>query len=69
MMTFSATDIAILDAHTRKTLTVVAEQGRFGTFWAIKDEHGIIEAHTSSYDAYDRLSTVWANHKRYGVAA
>jgi hypothetical protein len=56
MQLFSATDLAIKLAAQRGTLSVEERQGRYGAFWAISDEHGLIEVQLTAADAEDRIN-------------
>jgi len=63
MFTLSATCLAIALADKAGTLHIVEREGRFGTFYAIEDEHGLIEVHNTRKEINDRLTAI-----RYRVA-
>ena len=58
MQTLSATDLAIAIADKAGTLAVTAEQGRFGQFFAISDDRGLIEVAMSASEADLRLAAI-----------
>lgn len=55
MLTLSATDLAIAIAAKAGTLTVTECEGRFGAYWAIEDDHGVIEVALSAEEAAERV--------------
>ena len=52
----SATNVAIRIAKERGTLKVEKATGRFGDYWAISDDHGLIEVAMSEAEAEERVS-------------
>lgn len=55
MLLLSATDIAINRAAKSGALKVVEATGRFGAYWAIEDDHGLIEVALSVEEADERV--------------
>ena len=68
MLLLSATDLAITAAIERGTLTISEEVSeRLGnTFFAISDEHGLIEVHLERADAEERVAALWRANSRVG---
>ena len=61
MRLISATDVAIAQAIKAGTLTVVERPSRFGdTYFAIADEHGLIEVRLTRADVDARLAQIKA---------
>ena len=58
MLTLSATDLAIATAAKNGTLSVTKEAGRFGSYWAISDGHGLIEVALSASEAAERTEDI-----------
>ena len=58
MRLVSATDVAIALALRCDTLRIVERDGRFGAYWSIEDDRGVIEVHLSSEDASTRIATI-----------
>ena len=58
MLLLSSTDLAISLASKNGTLRVTEETGRVGAYWAIQDEHGLIEVALSAEEAADRVAAV-----------
>lgn len=58
MQTLSATDLAIAIAAKAGTLEVTEREGRFGAFWAISDDRGLIEVHLSADEAERRVADI-----------
>lgn len=56
MIAFSSTDLAIRNAAHAGTLVITAHEGRVGPYWAISDEHGLIEVHLTEAEAHDRAA-------------
>ena len=54
MFALSATDVAIRLARQNGTLEIVEREGRFGAYWAICDDHGVIEVHSTAEEANER---------------
>lgn len=54
MLLASATDLAISLAIKAGTLRITEHTGRFGQYWAISDNHGVIEVHNSKAEAEAR---------------
>jgi len=55
MLLLSATDVSIARAAKSGTLKVAEALGRFGPYWAIEDEHGVIEVALSAEEAQERV--------------
>lgn len=55
MLTLSATDLAIRIAAQAGTLRIEECEGRFGPYWAIEDETGLIEVALSAAEAQERV--------------
>ncbi len=55
MILLSATCLAIRVAREKGTLRVTEETGRFGAYWAIQDEHGLIEVALTKAEADERV--------------
>lgn len=55
MLALSATDVAIRLAIETGSLRVTAETGRYGAYWAISDDHGLIEVALSEDEADQRV--------------
>ena len=58
MQTLSATCLAIALASENGTLAVTEQEGRFGPFWAISDDHGLIEVALSADEAESRITDI-----------
>lgn len=58
MKLFSATDAAIALAIKANSLRVVERNGRFGPFWSIEDNFGVIEVALSDAEASSRIATI-----------
>lgn len=58
MRFISITDVAIRNANQRGTLVIREQEGRFGWFAAIEDEHGLIEVADSVAAAHERISSL-----------
>jgi hypothetical protein len=58
MLTLSATCLAIALADQAGTLRIVEREGRFGTFYAIEDEVGLIEVHNERSEISSRLAAI-----------
>ncbi len=56
MLLASATDLAINIAAKSGTLKVTEAVGRFGPYWAIEDDHGVIEVALSAEEAQERVA-------------
>ncbi len=57
MILLSATDLAISIARKNGTLRVTEETGRFGQYWAIKDDQGLIEVAMTLAEADKRIGS------------
>jgi hypothetical protein len=60
MKLLSATDVAIAKAIKAGTLRSLRRTGRFGEFWAIEDDHGVIEVHNTDAEAFRRVTEIMA---------
>ena len=58
MQTLSATCFAIAVALEAGTLSVSEQQGRFGSFYAISDDRGLIEVALSASEAEARIQAI-----------
>ena len=58
MVLLSATDVAIAMAIKTGTLVVSEHTGRFGQYWAISDDRGLIEIANSAAEAEARISAL-----------
>lgn len=58
MFTLSATCLAIRSAKFAGNLRIEERTGRFGQFWAICDDRGLIEVALTRFDADQRVSNV-----------
>jgi hypothetical protein len=58
MFTLSATCLAIALADKAGTLRIVEREGRFGPFFAIEDEAGLIEVALDRAEADARLASI-----------
>jgi hypothetical protein len=58
MFTLSATCLAIALADKAGTLRITEEEGRFGPFYAISDDRGLIEVHLDRAEVNARLSAI-----------
>ncbi len=58
MLALSVTDVAIRIARESGTLNVREAEGRFGKYWAIEDDHGLIEVAMSEAEVLDRTGVV-----------
>ena len=58
MIGISATDVAIAMAHERGTLLIERRVGRFGEYFAVSDEHGLIEVHNTDTELEERIGSV-----------
>lgn len=56
MTGISATDVAIRMARQGGTLKVEAQEGRFGSYWTISDEFGLIEVAMSAAEVEERIN-------------
>ncbi len=54
----SATDLAIAIAIKAGTLETREREGRFGTFWSLEDERGLIEVHNTKGEAESRVQKI-----------
>ena len=57
MIALSATDLAIRLARENGTLRITESEGRFGTYWAIEDDHGLIEVAMTKAEADRRIAS------------
>lgn len=60
MQLLSSTDVAIAMAIRNNSLRVVECEGRFGAFWSIDDDFGVIEVALSAEEADARISAIKA---------
>ena len=60
VLTLSATDVAIARAIKAGTLTIAEHEGRFGPYWAISDDRGIIEVANTQQEADERIGAIMA---------
>ena len=65
MLTISATDLAIAEALSATApngkLRIVARASRFGGLcYSLEDDRGVIEAHSTSLEVYDRIDAIKA---------
>lgn len=51
----NATTLAIRQAQANGSLRIVEREGRFGTFYAICDDHGTIEVADTKSEAMARI--------------
>lgn len=51
----NASTLAIREANANGSLRIVEREGRFGTFYAICDDHGTIEVADTQSEAMDRI--------------
>lgn len=58
MQTLSATDLAIAVAIKANTLRIERREGRFGEFFAISDDHGLIEVADDSDEVEARIEPI-----------
>lgn len=58
MFTLSATCLAIALADKAGTLRIIEREGRFGSFYAIEDERGLIEVHNDRREVNTRLAAI-----------
>jgi len=58
MRTLSATCLAIACAAKAGTLRTVERQGRFGAFWSIEDDRGVIEVQSTAKEAAERVAEI-----------
>ena len=58
MLTLSATDLAIAVANKNGTLSITEQTGRFGQFWAISDDFGLIEVALTANEAKTRVAKI-----------
>lgn len=56
----SSTDLAIANAIKAGTLAIAECEGRFGPYWSIEDDHGVIEVALSREEADERIGTIRA---------
>lgn len=56
MLTLSATDLAIRIAKENGALQVEEQEGRFGAYWSISDDHGLICVALSEAEADEIVS-------------
>lgn len=54
----NASTLAIREAHANGTIRIVEREGRFGTFYAICDDHGTIEVFDILNEAEARIGEV-----------
>jgi len=60
MKLLSATDLAIALAVKNGTLKVTERVGRFGQFWAIADDVGLIEVQMTETAMRERIDSITA---------
>ena len=58
MKLLSATDLAIAAAVAANTIRVIPRAGRYGAFWTIEDQHGMIEVALSEEEAQQRIASI-----------
>lgn len=58
MQLFSSTCLAIANANFKGTLWLEEKEGRFGSYFIIGDEHGMIEVAHTLQDAENRILSV-----------
>jgi hypothetical protein len=58
MPRLSATDVSILAAHRRGSLEVERSEGRYGAYWTICDEFGVLEVALTQEQADRRIEQV-----------
>jgi hypothetical protein len=56
----SATDVAIAVAIKSGSLRVTGHNGRFGSYWAIEDDFGLIEVALTAEAAAERITNIEA---------
>lgn len=54
----NASTLAIREANANGSLRIVEREGRFGTFYAVCDDHGTIEVFDSRNEAVDHIEVV-----------
>ena len=58
MRTLSANDVAIAIALREGTLRIEQREGRFGPYWSIQDDYGVIEVTSSAEEANQIVTAV-----------
>jgi hypothetical protein len=58
MRLLSSTDLAIAIAVRADTLRVIECNGRFGPFWSIEDDRGVIEVALTADESATRIASI-----------
>lgn len=58
MKSLAIQDLIIAQAIKSETLAIKACNGRFGAFWSIEDQCGLIEVHVTEKEARDRVADI-----------